>query len=245
MEYTKLRKRLSFLKRTPFHPQWLIYRRERKNLTEIGSALHGRVLDIGCSDQRLKVFLKNETRYIGLDYYDTAEHWYQTKPQVYGDAAALPFLDSSMDSVVLLDVLEHLPAPENCMKEIFRILAPDGIFIIQTPFLYPLHDEPLDFNRWTLYGLRSMAERFGFEVVQEYAVARPLETAGLLSNIALSKTVLNWIRNRSVMSIFVLLLPFLIVGLNVVSWAAAGLSPPDDMMPLAYRLTLKAGDSQR
>lgn len=92
MEYTKLRKRLSFLKRTPFHPQWLIYRRERKNLTEIGSALHGRVLDLGCSDQRLKVFLKNETRYIGLDYYDTAEHWYQTKPQVYGDAAALPFL---------------------------------------------------------------------------------------------------------------------------------------------------------
>ena len=239
MEYIKLRKHLSFLKRTPFHPQWLVYRRERKNLTEIGSALHGRVLDIGCSDQRLKVFLKNETRYIGLDYYDTAEHWYQTKPQVYGDAAALPFPDSSMDSVVLLDVLEHLAKPENCIKEIFRVLTPDGLFIIQVPFLYPLHDEPLDFTRWTIHGLRSMAERFGFEIGEETTTGKPLETSGLLLNIALGKTVLNWINKRSFLSVFALLLPFLIVGTNIMSWILAGFSPPDDMMPYSSRLTMK------
>jgi endonuclease/exonuclease/phosphatase (EEP) superfamily protein YafD len=70
-----------------------------------------------------------------------------------------------------------------------------------------------------------------------------VETAGLLSNIALSKTALNWIKKKSVWSVLVLLLPFLIVAINILSWAAAGLSQPDDMMPHGYRLVLKAGDA--
>ncbi|MBW2624540.1 MAG: class I SAM-dependent methyltransferase [Deltaproteobacteria bacterium] len=224
MEYVDLRKRLSFLKRTPFHPQWLIHGREKKLLAGIGDALEGRVLDIGCSDQRLRPYLKKGTRYIGLDYYDTAENWYQTKPQVYGDAAALPFHDSAMDSIVLLDVLEHLPGPETCLKEISRVLTPGGLLILQVPFLYPLHDEPLDYHRWTIHGLRSITRRFGF--------------------IALSKTALNWIRKKSVLSVLVLLLPFLVTAINILSWAAAGLSQPDDMMPHGYRLTLKTGDAE-
>jgi len=100
-------------------------------------------------------------------------------------------------------------------------------------------DKPLDYHRWTIHGLRSIAGRLGFEIVGEQVIGPPVETAGLLSNIALSKTALNWIRKKSVLSILILLLPILIVAISLLSWAVAGLSGPDDMMPHGYRLILK------
>ncbi|MEE9517249.1 MAG: hypothetical protein V3V52_09095, partial [Candidatus Adiutricales bacterium] len=94
--------------------------------------------------------------------------------------------------------------------------------------------------------LRPLASEHGFEIGQETATGKPLETSGLLSNIALSTTVLNWINKRSFLSVFALLLPFLVVGTNIMSWILAGFSQQDDMMPYSYRLTLKkAGFSEK
>ena len=246
MEHASIRKGLSFLKRTPFHPQWHVYRRERKVLAGIGAALSGRVLDIGCAEQRLKPYLNKDTRYIGLDYYVTAEYWYRTRPNIYGDAAELPIRDTSVDCIILMDVLEHLPGPKECLSEIYRVLTPGGLLILQVPFLYPLHDEPLDFTRWTIHGLKSLAGRHGFEIGEETAVGKPLETSALLLNIALSKAVLSWINKRSFWSVFALLLPFLVLGTNIISWILAGFSQQDDLMPYGYRLTCKkAGLSEK
>ena len=41
--------------------------------------------------------------------------------------------ESSLDIVVLLDVLEHLPDPVGTMREAMRALKPDGLIVIQTP----------------------------------------------------------------------------------------------------------------
>jgi hypothetical protein len=40
---------------------------------------------------------------------------------------------SSFDVVVLMDVLEHLPDPLGTMRRAFECLAPDGVFVVQTP----------------------------------------------------------------------------------------------------------------
>ncbi|MEM2293824.1 MAG: class I SAM-dependent methyltransferase [Nitrososphaeria archaeon] len=47
----------------------------------------------------------------------------------------LPFNDSSVDLVLLIEVIEHLIDPDFCLKEIKRILSPGGIAIITTPNL--------------------------------------------------------------------------------------------------------------
>jgi SAM-dependent methyltransferase len=39
----------------------------------------------------------------------------------------------SLDGVVLMDVLEHLPDPAGTLQEAARLLKPDGILVIQTP----------------------------------------------------------------------------------------------------------------
>jgi SAM-dependent methyltransferase len=49
------------------------------------------------------------------------------------DAHQLPFKDGSMDAVVIMNVLEHVLNPDQCVAEIHRVLRPDGVVYAQTP----------------------------------------------------------------------------------------------------------------
>jgi SAM-dependent methyltransferase len=235
MRYSALRKPLSKLRGTPFHPQWHAFRNEAATLEGIASTLRGLIVDVGSAEGKLRRFLASGIRHIALDYYETATRWYGTRPDVYGDAQALPFADACADCALLLDVLEHLPSPGRCLAEIHRILKPGGKLVLQVPFLYPIHDAPLDFTRWTNHGLRELARTHGFCIEKESALGHPLETAALLTNIAMSGTVLKWIEQRNPASVLALALPFLVFAINSLSWLCGRVSPADDMMPRSYR----------
>jgi ubiquinone/menaquinone biosynthesis C-methylase UbiE len=47
----------------------------------------------------------------------------------------LPFPDNYFDAVIMEEVIEHLVNPDNALEEAYRILKPDGIFILTTPNL--------------------------------------------------------------------------------------------------------------
>ena len=232
----RLKKLVDGLRQTPFHPQWFALKDERPNLEASCAQLHGTVLDVGCAEGKPKAFLPSGASYIGLDYYSTATDWYKTRPDVFGDAQALPFADNSIDHALLLDVIEHIPEPDRSLAELYRILKPGGSLTLQVPFLYPLHDDPLDFHRWTRHGLRRAAARHGFSVNDEIAIGHPIETAALNGNIALSKTIINWLTGRNPLALSVLVLPFLILTVNCSAWLLARLSRQDDMMPHTYRV---------
>jgi SAM-dependent methyltransferase len=229
--YPSIRHKLSFLRRTPFHPQWFVFRQEMKNLKRMSNKVDGVVLDIGCSDQRIRQFLNNISNYIGMDYYQTATMWYNSRPNVFGDAQALPFCHQCIDTVILKDVLEHLPYPGKCISEIKRVLKPGGKFLLQVPFIYPTHDAPLDFLRWTIHGLRQLAHDFGFEIKETVIFGRPLETAALLTNIALCRILIECSKKRSPYAIFVVLLPFFIPIINMLAFIISRISNDDYMMP--------------
>jgi SAM-dependent methyltransferase len=232
-------RRFAFLKGTLFHPQWFAHRQERSLFEFIGSQSGTHILDIGCSDQRIKKYLAQDCKYLGLDYYSTATQWYETRPAIYGDAHALPFANAKFETVLLLDVLEHLRSPETCMTEIARVLKNGGNLFLKVPFLYPIHDAPADFHRWTRFGLTQLAQRHGFQIIDERHIGEPVETAALLTNIAWSKTVLRWVQVRNPLMIFGLLLPAAVVLSNVVCALAAKLAKTDDMMPHSYMLVLQ------
>ena len=236
MIQTRLRRLFDGLRKTPLHPQWFAFLRDDRNLRADCAELTGLVLDIGCADQKPRRFLRSGADYVGLDYYDTATGWYGTRPDIFGDAQRLPLQDGSVDHVLLLDVLEHLPLPAACLSDIHRVLKPGGQLIIQVPFMYPLHDAPLDFHRWTRFGLRRAAHNAGFQVSREIAVGHPLETAALVANIASSKSVINWIRGRNPLALLAIVLPFLVLWRNAFAWVMAALSRDDDLMPYAYRM---------
>jgi SAM-dependent methyltransferase len=238
VQHRAIRKSLSALERTPLHPQWFALRGQAERLRAVCRTASGRVLDIGCADQRARSYLPPGSQYIGLDYYATAIRWYETRPQVYGDAAALPFRSAEIDWVLLLDVLEHLPTPDSCLSEIARVLKPGGKLVLQVPFLYPLHDAPLDFHRWTLHGLRLLAERFGFAVLDETPLGNTLESTVLIANIALSRLVLEWVSRKNPLAILAFALPLFVVCANLLAWAGSFFVARDDFMPFGYTLLL-------
>ena len=235
--------RFAFLKGTFFHPQWFAHRHEQELFALIGEQAGLHVLDIGCSDQRVKNALPKHGQYTGLDYYSTATQWYETRPTIYGDAHALPFADIQFESVFLLDVLEHLKAPEVCVDEIARVLKNGGNLFLKVPFLYPVHDAPYDFRRWTRFGLRQLAQQHGFRVLSERHIGEPVETAALLTNIAWSKTILRWLRSGNPLMVLGLLLPPAVVLTNLVSALISRLSASDEMMPHGYLFVLQKTDS--
>ncbi len=232
----RIRQLAASLRNTPLHPQWFAFFREERSLRTTCKSLTGVVLDIGCADGKPRGHLSADAQYVGLDYYSTAKDWYGTRPDLYADAQSLPLSDASVDHSLLLDVLEHLPNPERCLAELSRTLKRGGSLTIQVPFLYPVHDAPLDFHRWTRFGLLLAAEKHGFHVAQEKAIGHPLETAALNANIALSKTVVNWVQQRNPLFLLVIFLPLIVPVINCLAWGLAALGRKDDLMPYAYRM---------
>lgn len=47
-----------------------------------------------------------------------------------GDSESLPFPDHSFDVVYCNDSFHHYPAPQNVLREVHRVLKPDGTFLI-------------------------------------------------------------------------------------------------------------------
>lgn len=76
----------------------------------------------------------------------------------------LPCADASFDTIILSDVLEHVPTPDALWSEMARLLAPGGHVLLNTPFLYGVHEAPHDYGRYTEYALRRFALQAGLQV---------------------------------------------------------------------------------
>jgi SAM-dependent methyltransferase len=111
---------------------------------------------------------------------------YGARPDVFADGARLPFADATFDNVVCLEVLEHVPDPAIVIAEIARVLRPGGQAWLSMPFLYPVHDAPFDFQRYTIFGLRRDLERSGMAVTAAAPVGSAIRTVGVLACLAVT-----------------------------------------------------------
>jgi SAM-dependent methyltransferase len=84
---------------------------------------------------------------------------------VVADAGALPFADRSVDAVICENLIEHLPHAQQVVDDMFRVLKPGGQLYLSTPFVYPFHASPNDFQRWSTTGLRHLCKAGHPEVV--------------------------------------------------------------------------------
>jgi SAM-dependent methyltransferase len=69
-------------------------------------------------------------------------------------------LEEAFDVILCLYVLEHVFEIESAVRSMHRALAPRGTLVVAVPHLYPYHDEPADFWRFTEHALRRMLEPF-------------------------------------------------------------------------------------
>ena len=125
----------------------------------------GDLLDLGCG------FVPLYGTYCDLVQDVICVDWENTlHPSPYLDFTVdlnsrIPLEDSSFDTIVLTDVLEHIAEPAALINEIGRLLRPGGKLIAGVPFLYGLHEVPFDFYRYTEHALRRFCEGSGLEVL--------------------------------------------------------------------------------
>jgi SAM-dependent methyltransferase len=86
----------------------------------------------------------------------------------------LPFRDGSFDTVLSTEVWEHVEDASAAARETWRVLRPGGRLVITVPFLYPTHEAPYDFGRFTHFGLESTLRRAGFVVERIDSKGGPL-----------------------------------------------------------------------
>lgn len=100
-------------------------------------------------------------KYIKADFYPTDVGVQKV------DATAIPYGDNEFDIVLCNHVLEHIPNFQKALDEIYRIIKPNGIAILQTPFSKTLakhfEDDGIktDELRRIFYGQNDHVRRFG------------------------------------------------------------------------------------
>lgn len=146
------------------------------------------VVEIGAGEGRITERLTArfpDATVVGLDLPDTnlAEEWDDIDvPMFFGDATRMPFVDRSIDLVVGLEVLEHVPHPERALADIARVCR--GTAVLSVPrepiwragnmargrYLKHLGNTPGHVNHWSATAF----ERFVGTRLQVTDVAKPL-----------------------------------------------------------------------
>lgn len=224
----------NLVRRTPLHPQWLLGPRQLPSGIE---SARGTVIDIGAADRWVASCLPADTHYYALDYPATSERFYGSKPDIFGDAACLPIADDSVDNIVCLQVVEHLRDPTGSLREMQRVLKPGGRAWLSIPFVYPIHNEPYDFQRYTEYGLRREAADAGFEWMGLERSHHAIHASAYVLCLSIAGGVDS---RRGIAKLF--LLPFALAAITMVNlsaWVAAAVWPDWDKMTLDNLIVLR------
>lgn len=125
--------------------------------------VRGKTIDLGCGLMPFQRYLKEAAAiYHTLDLHPRSSH----EITYIGDIQDMSMItDNSYDCALCLEVLEHVPQPILAIREIYRILRPGGLFIFSTPYLCRIHDQPCDYFRFTVYGLRIILAECQFKVI--------------------------------------------------------------------------------
>jgi len=165
----------SFIAANQYHPSfvgfwvnpfWLCRRELYCKLHNYAPSMQGRILDFGCGTGPYRALLAAATEYIGLEY-DSPENRVNKRADIYYDGQTIPLEDASLDGVLSTQTLEHVPNPTRIINEWARVLRPGGYLLLTVPFIWPEHEMPFDFQRYTTNGLRLMLEKGGFEIIAQ------------------------------------------------------------------------------
>ncbi|MGH3022112.1 MAG: class I SAM-dependent methyltransferase [Gaiellaceae bacterium] len=133
----------------------------RRNVDTFAKGVSGkRILEIGSGRQDL-----GHDAYSFRELFDPTNEFVQSDvvPE-YGhqlvDVRDIG-VEDAFDVILCLYVLEHVFEVENAVRSMHRALAPGGTLVVAVPHLYPYHDEPTDYWRFTDHALRQLLEQFG------------------------------------------------------------------------------------
>lgn len=121
------------------------------------------LLDAGAGECAYKPLFAH-VRYIGLDFALGAPRWDYGRLDVVGDLLRIPLDSDAFDAVLCTQVLEHIAQPFDFIKELFRVLKPEGKLYLTAPQGGREHQPPHDYFRYTSFGLQKLFGEAGFQI---------------------------------------------------------------------------------
>jgi len=129
------------------------------------------VLDIGARDGGLRRYLPSDVRYQGIDI---APEFARPDVLIQDISKGIPFPDGSYDFAFIIEVLEHVPNPFGTLREIHRVLRPNGVLIVSVPNpyhfkevlwnLFRIPDRQGHLYGWTRQTMTRLGEMVGFRL---------------------------------------------------------------------------------
>jgi SAM-dependent methyltransferase len=159
-----------------------------------------RTLDLGSGGSSYERFFPNRVT-VDLDPL--------RKPDIVADAQSLPFKDGEFEVVLCTEMLEHVVNPFKVEAELRRVLSPGGMLILSTRFVYPLHDTPHDYWRYTKYGLSKLFE--AWEIIE---LKPETETFSAIGALLQRVSFQSRLRFNKLLKFFALLLAWAFDRLN-------------------------------
>ena len=130
------------------------------------------VVNVGCAKVR-RFEQDSPARYLATDLrvLDTVDF--------SADATRLPLADDSVDTLITLEMLEHVPDPGAVVTELARVLKPGGTVFLSVPSAVPRHDHH-DYWRFTAQGLERLCTPW-FDEGEVRVFGGTFETLGYLA----------------------------------------------------------------
>jgi SAM-dependent methyltransferase len=135
-----------------------------------------RFLDVGCGSMELYRYVPGDHWYNGLDlsYSEFQLRRMRKRPRLniaLASATAIPLEDNCVSMVAATEVLEHIPAVDDALAEIRRVLKPQGKLLCSIPNNYyhkyqVTGENPDHVNKWTFDEFEKLALGFGFSVLE-------------------------------------------------------------------------------
>ncbi len=160
---------------------YFYHRKIARELQQISSEFDrsgNRILEIGAGKKPCKELFQEAsftcTDAVGYDWVDELI-----------DVSSMSYEENSFDLVICNNVLEHVPTPQRAVDEIRRCLKPRGKLFLVVPFLFPLHDVPHDYFRFTEYSLANLFDRWCVYEVRKVCWFGPFSRLWKLSRFVL------------------------------------------------------------
>lgn len=162
--------------------------------------MKGRVIDIGGRKKgRRGSFTPPMLQVHSWEYVNIDKN---TDPDFLCNAEDIPVESETFDVALLCELLEHVENPEKVLKETQRILKKGGALILSIPFLYPIHADPEDYQRWTSTKLRLILKSLGFSDI----IIIPMGGIGAVLHDIIQIAIVNKTKNRFLLKISLILL---------------------------------------